>query len=106
MSKEITIDRAYYFSIKKHYLFWKTLLIIMRFLSAFLLVSIITYIVYYSNAKELSEKQRELYNTLSNIAKLVVPTFIVCWIIIKMIVILFTRKLRNIKKNVEVIDEI
>ena len=100
------LDRAYYFSIKRKYLFWKTFLLICRFLFAFIFIFLVAFISYYSNAKEVSDSLKQAYETLSLICKIVLPVFILTWILVKIIVVLYIRKLKTIKKNVEIVDEI
>lgn len=104
MEKEI--NRATYFEIKHKYLFFRSLLLIIRILSIILFVLLVIFISAVSNMEEKTESFMNFYNTLSNISRIAIPVFILIWIGIKIIVVMFVRRLRPMKYKLEIVDEI
>ena len=104
MEQEYT--RSQYFSIKHRYMFYKFLLSVMRILGiAFFVISLIIVFIF-SNMGALNESLQKTYDILSMCATIILPVSIALWIIAKIVVVIFRKKLRGIKYYLDIVDEI
>ena len=102
----VTIDRQYYDKKKKQHDGFKLFLNIMRIIG----IALLAYIFILALVTTLQEKPSEEYlnyvTSSNNVTKIASPIVLITWILAKVIVVSYRSKLRQMKRQVEVVDEI
>jgi hypothetical protein len=100
------IDRRYYDHKKRQHDGFKLVLNIIRILA----IALLAYIFILALVTTLQEKPSQEYlnyvTSSNNVTKIISPIVLITWIIAKVIVVAYRNKLRELKRQVEVVDEI
>ena len=100
------INRLYYDKKKKQHDGFKLVLNIIRILA----IALLAYIFILALVTTLQEKPSQEYlnyvTSSNNVTKIISPIVLITWIIAKVIVVAYRNKLRELKRQVEVVDEI
>lgn len=100
------IDRKYYDHKKRQHDGFKLVLNIIRILA----IALLAYIFILALVTTLQEKPSQEYlnyvTSSNNVTKIISPIVLITWIIAKVIVVAYRNKLRELKRQVEVVDEI
>ena len=98
--------RKQYRQKKKSYLFFHTFLTLFRCLGLVLLISMVIFVVMYSNNVNGNNKWQEIFDVASKVYRVLIPTVIILWIISKLIVVRKRNYLLYLKRKSDIIDEI
>ena len=102
----VTIDRQYYDKKKKQHDAFKLFLNIIRIIG----IALLAYIFILALVTTLQEKPAQAYldyvTASNNVTKIASPIVLIIWILAKVIVVAYKSKLRELKRQVEVVDEI
>lgn len=98
--------RADYFAIKHHYLFFAFLLNILRIISFFVIFLTIVIVTINTIVDNKGSMFIKIYHFFEKISPILIPILIIFWILVKIIVVFFKRKLYGIKIKLEIVDEI
>ena len=100
------IDRKYYDHKKRQHDGFKLVINIIRILA----IALLAYIFILALVTTLQEKPSQEYlnyvTSSNNVTKIISPIVLITWIIAKVIVVAYRNKLRELKRQVEVVDEI
>ena len=102
----VTIDRNYYMKKKSQYNMFKLFLNIIRLLG----IALFAYIFVVALITTLTEKPTDAYLLFvaksNGVTKIISPIVILTWIFAKVFVLAYRNKMRELKRQVEVVDEI
>lgn len=98
--------RNEYFSKKNTYMIFHAILTVLRCIGLLLIVAIIIFVSLYSTISNGQTEWKNTFDSLSEIARIIVPTELSLWIICKIIVVVLKRKLQRLKWKAEIVDEI
>lgn len=97
------LNRKTYFKFKKQYEIYHFFLICCRVLFAFVMLFLIVISSVYSINTNLDER---IVESTRNIGKIALPVIITFWVIFKVICVFYLRRLRYMKRKLDILDEI
>ncbi len=100
---EKKFERRDYFNLKRQYAGFHFMLVIIRVLFAVTMLVLIVVSSLYAVNPLLDPN---FVKTVKDVADVLLPATVVCWIVIKLINVSYLRKLRYYKRKLDILDEI
>ena len=100
---EKKFERRDYFNLKRQYAGFHFMLVIIRVLFAVTMLVLIVVSSLYAVNPLLDPN---FVKTVKDVADVLLPLTVVCWIVIKLINVSYLRKLRYYKRKLDILDEI
>ena len=97
------LSRKGYFNLKRQYEVYHFFLICCRVLFAFVMLYLIVVSSIYSINTNLDER---IVSIAKNIGKISIPVIISFWVIFKVVCVFYLKRLRYMKRKLDILDEI
>lgn len=100
------MDRKTYLKKKSTYTLLHSLLIVFRGLGLLAILGVIVLVSYYTSVGSDSQQFVEFYDKVEGILRIILFFILACWLILKIINVIFRRKLFQLKMKLGITDEI